>query len=457
MEKHLLNNTTMKINRLNKLFLSFCFWSIGILPGFSQVNCNSHCSECKHDSNSICLDKNQCQNKNDRFVVFDNSNSNVPYRIPAIAKNHNGDLIAVADYRYTKSDIGVVKNGKLDLHYRIKDGNSGEWGDVMTLVEAFGEGDDNIAFGDPCIVADNDNVLVLSCVGNVSFQQGNHENHQGVARFYSYDGGKTWSNYEDIGDQFLNQLDKRSDGNVNSFFVGSGKIAQSRIVKKDDYYRLYCALLVKVNNGEYVNYAFYSDDFGKNWNLLGEIEDCPIPFGADEPKMEELPNGNVVISSRISGGRAFNIFHFKDLLAGTGKWDKMAISNGMVNGVMASSNACNGEILLLPAVENATGENLYLLLQSVPMDEEGRRAKVGINYKVLHSGKDFDTPSSIAKDWDGYYIITPNTSAYSTMVTDKDNNIAFLMEENGNNSGYDMVFQTIPVEVITDGKYSYRK
>ena len=394
------------------------------------------------------------------YIVFDNANSDIPYRIPAIAKNKNGDLIAVADYRYTKADIGVVENGKLDLRYKILDKATGNWSEEVTLAAALGEGENNIAFGDPCIVADADSdlVMVTSCSGNVSFQAGTHDNHQGVARFYSYDGGKTWGEYEEIGDQFLKLLDQRNDGEVNAFFIGSGKISQSRKVKNGDFYRIYCSALVRVNGDTArVNYVFYSDDFGKTWHLLGDINDCPIPYEADEPKAEELPDGSVMVSSRISGGRYFNIFRYTNIEKGEGSWDTMAISNASVNGVVASTNACNGEILCMPVVRNNDGKETFLLMQSVPMSQTGERANVGINYKELDSIDDYLTPTDLAKDWSGSYVITPNSSAYSTMVIDADNDIAFFFEENGCNAGYDMVYRKISIKEITNGKYSVNK
>ena len=398
--------------------------------------------------------------QNGTFIVFDNANSEVPYRIPAIAKNKSGDLIAVADYRYSKADIGVVENGKLDLRFRIKDEETGEWSDVKTLAAAIGEGDNNIAFGDPCIVADreSDFILVTSCSGNVSFPKGTHENHQGWARFYSHDGGKTWSEYEEMGDQLLNILDQRSDGPVNAFFIGSGKIEQSSKIKVGDYYRIYCSALVRVNNGSAkVNYVVYSDDFGKTWNLLGDIEDCPIPYGADEPKAQELPDGSVLVSSRIAGGRFYNIFHYDDMVKGTGKWEDMATSDSRVNGIIASSNACNGETLVVPVIRNTDGESTYLLLQSVPMSSTGGRANVGINYKELESLDSFYFPYALACDWDGAYEVTPLTSAYSTMTLDKDNDLAFFYEENIYNGGYDMVYKKLSIEDVTAGKYSFKE
>ncbi|MCH5236598.1 MAG: exo-alpha-sialidase [Muribaculaceae bacterium] len=392
-------------------------------------------------------------------VIFDNANSSVPYRIPAIAVNRNGDIIAVTDYRYSKADIGMVKNGKLDLRYRIKNSVTDEWEEEKTLAAAFGEGDDNISFGDPCIVADreSDYILVTSCSGNVSFPRGTHENHQGLARFISEDGGKTWSEYEETGDQILSLLDKRSDGQINAFFIGSGKITQSSKVKTGDFYRIYCAALVRVNDGKTkVNYVFYSDDFGKTWNLLGDIEDCPVPYGADEPKTEELPDGSILISSRIAGGRYYNIFKYSDIPTGKGIWDKMAVSNSDVDGIAASTNACNGETLLIPVFRNSDGAESFLLLQSVPANQNGKRANVGINFKELKTPEDYSSPEAVARNWDGLYEVTQKTSAYSTMVLDKDNEICFFFEENGHNNGYDMVYRKIPIELLTSGRYSYR-
>lgn len=394
----------------------------------------------------------------ERFVVFEtpSSTSEVPYRIPAIAKTRNGNLVAVADYRYSKADIGMATNGKLDLRFRIKDYETGEWGAVQTLAAARGTGSQSVAFGDPCIVADreSDRVLVTSCCGNVSFPNGTHANHQGWARFYSEDGGQTWSDYTDISQQVFDQLDKRSDGQIRCFFIGSGKIVQSTTVKVGDYYRLYCAALVKVNSGTNTNYVFYSDDFGENWKLLGTPDDCPIPSGADEPKAEELPDGSVLVSSRISGGRYYNVYHFTNTATGEGKWGTMAASNSAVGGITASSNACNGETLCLPVERTLDGKKMFLLLQSVPFGPSDR-SHVGINYKELADLSDFRLGSDVAKDWDGKKQVTTKTSAYSTMTLDADNNLAFFYEEDNKNSGYDMVYKKYTIEEITNDDYTY--
>lgn len=393
--------------------------------------------------------------KTEIFTVFDNASSSVPYRIPAIASTADGDLIAVADYRYSRADIGMATNGKLDLRFRMHDAQSGTWGDVQTLVAAKGNGSSNIAFGDPCIVADRESnrIMVTSCCGNVSFPSGTHDNHQGWARFYSEDGGKTWSDYTDISEQVFTQLDKRSDGLIRCFFIGSGKISQSKTVKIGEYYRLYCAALVKIYDGTNANYVFYSDDFGQNWNLLGDVDDCPIPYGADEPKADELPDGRILVSSRMSGGRYYNIFTFNDVSTGNGSWSTWVTSNASFNGITASTNSCNGEILIVPVKRVSDGASMHVLLQSVPFGPNDR-SNVGINYKVLESSDDYKTPDKLARNWTGKFQVSDVTSAYSTMTLDKDGNIAFLYEENLYNSGYDIVYRKLTVEELTSSTYT---
>ncbi|MBR2638426.1 MAG: exo-alpha-sialidase [Bacteroidaceae bacterium] len=390
--------------------------------------------------------------------IFTTKQNAIPYRIPAIAMASNGDLIAVADYRHSGSDIGVVNNGRIDLHARISNDNGVTWNDKFDIVVGQGASSPDfmhVGFGDPCIVADreSDRVLVLSCAGNVSFQNGTRNNHQNIARFYSEDNGAKWSEPEDIADEIYAMWDKSSThGPVMAMFIGSGKIHQSRYVKVKDYYRLYCAVLLKNKNATYTNFVLYSDDFGGSWDVLGGVENAPIPNGADEPKVEELPNGNIIVSSRCNGGRHFNIFTFTDAKKAEGSWGTRATSNAGVNGINALGNSCNGEILIMPAVRNEDGKEMWIALQSVPFGSG--RTNVGIYYKALESEEDYNTPANFAKDWDGRHQSSYIGSAYSTMCFQKDSTIAFLYEESTYGADYTIQYKNYSLETITDSAYS---
>ena len=393
------------------------------------------------------------------------TSGDIPYRIPAIAMAKNGDLIAVADYRHSRADIGMASYGRIDLHARISKNNGTDWENKFAIVEGQGSNSPDfmhVGFGDPCIVADRESnrVLVLSCAGNVSFPSGTRNNHQNIARFYSEDNGATWSAPVDIADAIYAMWDNSSThGPAKAMFIGSGKIHQSRYVKINNYYRLYCAVLLKNNNNAYTNFVLYSDDFGGSWSVLGGVENAPVPSGGDEPKVEELPNGNIVISSRINGGRFFNIFSFTNARAAEGSWGTMATSNSNVNGVVAQGNSCNGEIMIVPVVRGEDGAEMWLALQSLPFGNG--RANVGIYYKELASGADYNTPANFAKDWDGRHQASFLASAYSTMCFQKDSTIAFLYEEDtyGVNAhgGYNIMYKNYSIEQITNGRYSILK
>ena len=388
----------------------------------------------------------------------------IPFRIPAIATASNGDLVTVCDYRFSREDIGVVLNGRIDLVYRTSKNNGKKWGKTYLLAEGQGENSPNfmnVAFGDPAIVADRESsqMMVLSCAGNVSYIKGTRHHHQSIARFYSGDYGNTWSEPVDISESIYEQFDNSPLGPANSMFVASGRILQSRNIKMGKFYRLYCAVLVQPVKGPWMNFVLYSDNFGGDWRVLGGVEVSPIPQGADEAKVEELPDGNVLISSRISGGRQFNIFKYSDVAKGAGKWDKMAFSGAANNGVESKNNACNGEVMLLPARRVSDGKDVYLLLQSVPFGPQ--RTNVGIYYKALESEADYATPAKIAADWEGRYQVTKLGSAYSTMSWQKNNRLAFFYEEETYSTweggGYTLVYESLSIEDLTDGKYEYNK
>ena len=400
------------------------------------------------------------------FDVFPTPTSSaIPYRIPAIATASNGNIIAVADYRHSRADIGMATNGRIDLRARISKDNGETWGDIFNIIEGQGaagvdpsNNDMYVGFGDPAIVADRESsrVLVISCSGNVSFPNGQRNNHQGIAHFYSEDFGETWSTPEDRSEHIYAQFDNTQHGPVRAMFVGSGKISQSQYIKVGEYYRIYCAVLVKNVNGTHVNFVLYSDNFGDSWTVLGGGEVSPIPSGGDEPKAEELPDGSVIISSRTTGGRIYNIFTYTDSKKAEGSWGTAQYSNSSNSGTIAVSNSTNGEILFVPAKRTDDGKKVYLALQSVPFGSG--RANVGIYYKELETLADFVSPQAIAADWDGRHQSTYLSSAYSTMCLQQDNNIGFLYEEDTygtSGGGYTIVYKNYSIEYLTDSAYVY--
>ena len=374
----------------------------------------------------------------------------IPYRIPALAELQGGSVMLLADYRHCFSDIGF---GRVDIRGKVLSPDGRRWGEEFTLIEGTGiEGTVDCGYGDPAIVADreSEDVLVALVCGNTIYWHPSttRQNPNRISLMRSSDSGKTWG-VEEVTEQIYTLFDEAPDGCVQSCFIASGKIFQSRIIKVGSHYRIYAALTARPNG----NRVIYSDDFGKTWAVLGGLSQLPAPHG-DEPKCEELPDGRVVLSSRAMGGRYFNIYTYTDAATGEGSWDEAAPSGKRAKGCISLENACNGEILILPAVRNADKAEVMLAFQSVPFGPG--RTNVGIYAKELPSDISAITAEVFAADWNMKYQVSETWSAYSTMIQLSNGNIAFYFEEshNGMTTTYDMIYQELSIETITSGLYS---
>lgn len=370
----------------------------------------------------------------------------VPYRIPALAKLRDGSLLAAADFRYCKLDIGY---GPIDIHGRKRDA-SGNWGSIFTIAD----GDNtqaatnfNYAFGDPALVADreSDNVLMMSCGGKVVFVSSTAANPQHPVRFLSTDGGETWTTGTDMTEQVFAQFTgTAATGTCNGVFFSSGRITQSRYVKTGNFYRIYSAVPVRgtAGNGTAV---LYSDDFGETWTRLGSGDVYPCST-CDEAKVEEMPDGRVMLSVRVSGSRKFNVYTYTNSATAAGFWSNEAAYN-------SGTNACNGEHLLVPAKRVSDNANVFVCLMSLP--QSGSRENVGFYYKEIADFSDYADGTAMAADWNRSLQVSTTTSCYSTMQQLEDGTIAFLYEENLLDGGYDIVFKEYALEDLTDGLYTF--
>ena len=191
-----------------------------------------------------------------------------------------------------------------------------------------------------------------------------------------------------------------------------------------------------------------------SWNILGTADDFPALNG-DEPKCAELPNGDILLSSRAGNGRIFNIFKYNNGSHQNGTWGKAAFSSAHNKGIQAEGNSCNGGILALPVKRCSDGKKMHLLLQSVPFGKG--RTNVGIFYKPLITEHDYATPELIAANWEGRFQCSHIGSAYSELILQEDGTIGFVYEESTHQADYTIVFKRYSLEEITNGHYRLRK
>lgn len=356
------------------------------------------------------------------------------YRIPAIVRLNNGSLMAFSDRR--EGGSGDIGSGiHIEIYSRTSTDNGSSWSEQKKAIEATASSGYNYAHGDASTVVDRESgaILVMTASGTDGFTS-NTSQRPLVARSVSTDNGTSWTTTE-VSDKLY------SNSNVSHLFFSSGRMIQSRLYKKDKYYRIYAGVCTQSGSR-----VVYSDDFGKTWSYLGGNNVTPVSDG-DECKVEELPDGSILLSTRSRSdlGRHFNVFKFTDIANASGHWGSYATSSDPSTGTYASQ--CNGEILLVPA-KGADGKATYILLQSAPASSN--RSNMKIYWKVLPS--DYTTPSNYVRGWKSYDGLNSSYFSYSTMTIDRNGDIAFLAERSGY-SGVD--FQKLSLYKITNGSYRY--
>ena len=388
---------------------------------------------------------------NKQTLYSSDNHKSTPYRIPAIATLSNGDLIAISDQRPCGADVG---NGEVDIYAKISSDNGASWTPATTDPSVNGglkiaDGTSSNGYGDAAVVADRESgeILVVCVAGKVVFSNGSSSKHNKMARLRSKDYGKTWTT-EDATTTFFDNLLP----SAYTMFMASGRICQSRIVKVGNYYRLYAALLVRQKKGwfskENVNYVVYSDDFGATWSILGGSS---CVSSADEAKVEELNDGTIVISSRKSGGRYFNVYTFSNLTTAAGSWGSQSTVT------FAGSNSTNGELMLYNGVTNvSTGAKQNILLQSLPTGSS--RSNVAVYYKVIDDNTTYK-PSNFTSGWTKGIEVDNGASAYSTMTIQANGKIGFIYEDDYDTSAAsgdaaNIVYVPLTVEQITGGAYT---
>lgn len=383
-----------------------------------------------------------------QVIVFSNTSS-TPRRIPSIVRLNDGKLLAISDYRPKGGDSDIGYASGLCIDGCLSEDNGTSWGEYFRLIESNSNANDYTnAYGDASTVVDRESgkILMMNAAGKNGFLS---SAKVAVARSYGTDNGITWKTDEASDDLYQN------DTWVKHLFFSSGRMIQSTIVKKDDYYRIYAAVNTRIQpqnltSGNGGSRVVYSDDFGQTWEYLGGISAMPAPAG-DECKVEELPNGDILLSCRtFSTGRWFNVYSFAN-----NKWGTVVRSGETEVDGETYGSSTNGEILLVPAKRKSDGVRTFVLLQSIPASSS--RISGAIYWRELESKTEY-SPSEFKTGWTKYSVTkTGDPFCYSTMVLDQKGSVAFLYEaiRPANTTGYSILFQSLPLETITGGEYSY--
>lgn len=317
------------------------------------------------------------------------------YRIPAICTLPDGTLLAVNDKRkFNEGDLPQ----DIDIVCRRSTDNGRTWSEPSNIIVGTGY---KHGYGDPAlVVCPNGDVLCLFC-GLNGFWQSTEADPQGIFVSRSTDGGVSWSQPEDIhtlvwGSQALNSACRNYKGG----FIASGN---GLVLKRGEHKGriILVAALCRKNANIADNFAVYSDDNGYTW----QVSDCAF-YAGDEAKVVELVDGRVLMSVRQSGPRGYAISEDAGAHWGASyTWPEM------------TTNACNGELLRLSAVDEGGERNI--LLHSITNSMNRENVSVFISYDE-------------GRTWQDPVTLCAGPSVYSSLTLQRDGTIGAYIEKNPN-------------------------
>lgn len=326
------------------------------------------------------------------------------YRIPAVVTAPNGDVIAAIDERVP--DCGDLKwNKDINIVVRRSSDNGKTWSNIETVV--------NFPYGQSA----SDPSMIVDRVTNEIFLFYNYMNLDTEKDIYylhvvkSSDNGKTWSKPEDITWQIT-----KPEWHNDFKFITSGRGIQTSSGKL-----LHC--MVNLDKGLHL---FGSNDHGKTWSFL----DTPI-LPADESKIVELINGDLMINSRVNKKEDMRYVHTStdDGANWTTKPEPNLIDPG-----------CNASIIRYTSVEDGFKKNRLLFSNA-----KSKKNRVNLTVRISYDE---------GKTWSEGKTVYAGSSAYSSLTILKNGDIGLFFEQDEYTKN---PFVSFSLKWLTDGKDAYEE
>jgi len=343
-------------------------------------------------------------------IVFQNGQDSYKcYRIPAIVKAPNGDLLAFAEARRN---------------------NCGDFGDVEIVMKR--SKDNGVSWGKLQIAADNGNDqagnqapvfdltdkqfpkgrLFLFYNTGIAHEQEVREGKAIREVWYktSTDNGQTWSEPVNITTQVSKPNKPEINPNYNfkedwrSYANTPGHGLQ---IQKGNYKgRIFIAANhsagpPQARSRDYIAHGFYSDDHGKTFKLSPDVA---YP-SSNEAIAAETSNGSLLFNCRNQSGDAkYRIQAFTKNAGET--WDEVKIMNDLPDPV------CQGSMI---DFQPKKGQKV-LLFSNANSQTKREKLTVRVSYDD-------------GKSWSAGKEIYGGSAAYSDLVVQKDKNIGVLYEK----------------------------
>jgi len=353
------------------------------------------------------------------FVFQPTTDNNRFYRIPAMILDKNNNLVVAVDRRYTSnSDLG---NHKIDVSIKRSEDNGRTWSSQNIVAVGNTNIEARYGYGDPALARTKNGriICLMACgkngyFGTGGYSDGTHYNNW-VGMLTSDDNGVTWQG-ESQGVPILITEDVFG-GRGQSLFVSSGKGLTT-----EDGAVMFSVNVKRTGNSTSDCYILKTEDEGATWTLLPNN----AYSGTDESKLEQLNDGQLLLSVRQSGNRGWN----------TGSADGMTWGE-QYRSADISGNACNADLIYYS--RTTKGAKRDIMLHSY-INTSGRES--------LQLAMSIDGGAS----WNDVYNIQPNGSCYSTMQVLNDGSLAILYEDESYSAGngYAITYVTITKDQINE-------
>lgn len=328
------------------------------------------------------------------------------WRIPAILCLNDGSLLITCDKRkYNESDLPE----DIDIVSRLSTDGGHTWSEPVTIAEGTGI---KHGYGDAALVECANGDVICVFVGGNGLWASTENDPQRSYVCRSTDGGHSWGEPEDITSQLWgSQASNSACTNYKSSFFGSGN--GLRLTRGEHAGRImFAAAMCRISTNKLDNYVVYSDDNGHSWNVSNRAYS-----DGDEAKLMELTDGLILISVRQNGARGYNYSSDGGISWGTqGRWQDL------------TTNACNGDLLRVMAIDEGDSHNM--LLHSLPNSMSRENVSLFVSR---------DEGSS----WHHCKTLFEGPSVYSSLTLLKNGCIGVLLEKNPDGA-CEIWYQNIP-------------
>jgi sialidase-1 len=347
----------------------------------------------------------------DSDYVFKNGEDGYKcYRIPAIVKAPNGELLAFCEAR--KHNCG--DHGDVRIVMKRSSDNGKTWGSLQVVAEK-----DTFQAGNPAPVYDlldkkhkNGRLFLFYNTGSNASEQQVREGKAIREVWYktSVDNGKTWSNSVNItpsvskpnnpiiNPKYSFKEDWRSYANTpgHALQLTKGK-RKGRIFIPANH----SVGAPKAHFKDYTAHGFYSDNHGKTWKLTPSVN-----FeSSNESTAAELSNGGILMNIRNQSGEGkFRLLAFSK--SAGAKWDTVYLDKQLPDPV------CEGSM-----INFSTNKGQNVLLFS------------NLNHSTKRENLTLYSSYDEGKTWRKVAVICEGSSAYSDLVIQNDNQVGVLYEK----------------------------